>query len=91
MKQKFLSSARQAAASYVQAANNERQRYVDQGERFGISEEYSGGKPYFLKAKTYSSEEEAIKAGQAGALKAGQQFFIYKNGRFEPNILEADQ
>lgn len=91
MKQKFLSSARQAAASYVQAANNERQRYVDQGARFGISEEYSGGKPYFLKAKTYASEEEAIKAGQAGALKPGQQFFIYKNGSFQPNILEADQ
>ena len=91
MKQKFLSSARQAAASYVQAANNERQRYVDQGARFGISEEYSGGKPYFLKAKTYASEEEAIKAGQAGVLKPGQQFFIYQNGEFQPNILEADQ
>jgi hypothetical protein len=91
MKQKFLSSARQAASSYVESANNERQRYVDQGARFGISEEYSGGKPYFLKAKTYASEEEAIKAGQAGALKPGQQFFIYKNGRFQPNILEADQ
>lgn len=90
MRQNFLSAARQAANSYVQSANIERGKYVEQGARFGLPEEYSGGKPFVLKAKTYASEEEAIAAGESGALRAGEEFFIFRDGTYQPNMLELD-
>jgi hypothetical protein len=90
MRQNFLSAARQAANSYVQSANIERGKYVEQGSRFGLPEEYSGGKPFVLKAKTYASEEEAIAAGESGALRAGEEFFIFRDGTYQPNMLELD-
>lgn len=90
MRQNFLSAARQAANSYVQSANIERGKYVEQGRLFGLPEEYSGGKPFALKAKTYASEEEAIAAGESGALRAGEEFFIFRDGTYQPNMLELD-
>jgi hypothetical protein len=90
MRQNFLSAARQAANSYVQSANIERAKYVEQGRLFGLPEEYSGGKPFVLKAKTYASEEEAIAAGESGALRAGEEFFIFRDGTYQPNMLELD-
>lgn len=90
MKHNFLSAAKEAAKSYTDAANSERQRYVDQGARFKIPEEYSGGKPYLLNSKAFSSASAAEKAGDSGALKPGDTFWVYDEAEkdYVPMTLE---
>jgi len=76
MKRKFLKAARQAAKAYEDAANIQRQSYIDQGGRFGLPEEYAAGKPFRLNRREFENEEEVYEAQEAGMLKPGQEIFI---------------
>ena len=81
MRLNFLSAAREAANSYVQSANIERDKYVDQGALFGLPEEYSGGKPFALKStKTFNSKADAEAARDSGEVRPGEKVMIMVNG-----------
>lgn len=78
MRRNFLKAARQAAGSYVNSANIERQAYVDQGGRFGLPEDYAAGSPFQLSRKSFDSEEDVLEAQKDGQLKVGDQIWIFQ-------------
>lgn len=81
MRLNFLSAAREAANSYVQSANIERAKYVEQGRLFGLPEEYSGGSPFVLKStKTFNSMADARAAKDSGEVSPGEKVMIMVNG-----------
>lgn len=81
MRLNFLSAAREAANSYVQSANIERDKYVQQGRLFGLPEEYSGGSPFALKStKTFNSKADAEAARDSGEVRPGEKVMIMVNG-----------
>jgi len=88
MRLNFLSAAREAANSYVQSANIERDKYVDQGALFGLPEEYSGGKPFALKStKTFNSKADAEAARDSGEVRPGEKVMIMVNGALSEHSL----
>lgn len=67
----FLKAATGAAQGFVESANKIRDRYVKDGQRFKIPEEYAGGDRFELTRTIFSSTDDAEQAIDAGKVKVG--------------------
>ena len=72
----FLKSAREMAKGFVDSANAERDRYIEQGNQYGIPEQFSGGSKFSLGMRAFTNEKEALKAMNEGYIGKDEIFYM---------------
>ena len=64
------------AKGFVDSANAERDRYIEQGNQYGIPEQFSGGSKFSLGMRAFTNEKEALKAMNEGYIGKDEIFYM---------------
>jgi hypothetical protein len=88
VRQEFLVTARQSAEAFLQSANDERLRTVEQGKRFGIPDKFSGGDAFHLRQNLFNSADDALEALNQGHIKPSEVIHVLKDGKWKQQRFE---